>query len=202
MALTSDRKSAIIDKFEVTLKHQDGEGRALAWAGMSETFSEITDPLGNRQIVARETNIAFKIAPDVLLERFVRFQEPRFAEHTQGSINELVSHFTFLKNTSDDFVEKALQSRELHNALEAQKNWFWWKAGRYDVTFSMGAAKPLELEKYIYYFHLTNADIDALKQNFTTLGADLRNIIKSNLPEHEQEPVNWTWRSVTLQKAV
>ncbi len=200
MALTSDRKSAIIESFDATLKHQDGESRSLAWAGMNETFSEITDPLGNRQIVARETSIAFKIAPDVLLEKFVRFQEPRFTEHTQEAINELVSHFTFLKNTSADFVDQALQSKELHKALEAQKNCFWWKAGRYNVSFSMGAAKPLKLEKYSYHFHLTTADIEALKQNFPTLDADLRNVINSNLPAHEPEPVNWTWRSVTLQK--
>ncbi|MFL6259804.1 MAG: hypothetical protein ACJ76Y_08850 [Thermoanaerobaculia bacterium] len=136
----------------------------------------------------------------MLLEKFVRFQEARFTEQTQGAINELASHFTFLKNTSEDFVEKALQSKEFHKALEAQKNCFWWKAGRYEVTFSMGAAKPLKLENASYSFHLTSADIDALKQNFATLDAELRNIINSNLPGHEPEPVNWTWRSVTLQK--
>lgn len=201
MALTSDRKSAIIESFDATLKHQDGESRSLAWAGMSETFSEITDPLGNRQVVARETSVAFKIAPDVLLEKFVRFQEPRFIEQTRGAINELLSHFTFLKNTSEDFVVQVLQSKELHNALEAQRNCFWWKAGRYEVTFSMGAAKPLKLEKYSYYFDLTTADVEALKQDFATLEADFRNVINSNFPEHEPAPVNWTWRSVTLQKA-
>jgi hypothetical protein len=200
MALTSDRKPAIIESFYATLKHQDGESRSLIWAGMSETFSEITDPLGNRQIVARETSIAFKISPDVLLEKFVRFQEPRFNEQTQGVINEFASHFTFLRNTSEKFVEQILRSKELHNVLETQKGCFWWKAGRYDVTFSMGAAKPLTIEKAHYSIRLTNADVDALKHNFATLEAELRNIVNSHLPGYEPEPVNWTWRDVTLEK--
>jgi len=62
MAFSADRKDAIIDGLEVMLKHADGDTRTLRWAGLSETFSEIRDDAGNRQVVSRdESPVALKI---------------------------------------------------------------------------------------------------------------------------------------------
>jgi hypothetical protein len=62
-------------------RHEDGDARVFRWAGLSETFSEIRDNAGNRQVVSREqTPIALKIGTESLVEKFVRFQEPRYQE--------------------------------------------------------------------------------------------------------------------------
>lgn len=96
MAFSADRKDAIIDSFEVILKHEDGEERTLRWSGMNETFSEVTDSMGNRQVISKEQPaIAFKIGTESLLEKFVRFHEPRFYDSMRPLVNELTNHFDF-----------------------------------------------------------------------------------------------------------
>ena len=87
MAFTADRKGAIIDGFELDLRHADGDVRTLRWSGLSETFSEITDAMGNRQIVGRDqTPIALKIWTESLVEKIVRFQEPRYHETVRPAL--------------------------------------------------------------------------------------------------------------------
>src|SRR3989304_9497204 len=50
MAFSADNKDLIIDGFELLIRHSDGASRTLRWSGLSETFSEITDAAGNRQV--------------------------------------------------------------------------------------------------------------------------------------------------------
>jgi hypothetical protein len=81
MAFSTENKDLIVDGFELLLRHSDGDTRTLRWSGLSETFSEITDAAGNRQVVSRDqTPIALKIGTESLIEKFVRFQEPRYHE--------------------------------------------------------------------------------------------------------------------------
>lgn len=43
LAFDCERKGAVIDGFELHVRHSDGDMRIFRWAGLSETFSEIRD---------------------------------------------------------------------------------------------------------------------------------------------------------------
>ena len=98
MAFFVESRDLIIDGIELTLRHEDGETKSFRWAGLGETFSEITDSSGNRQIVGRDQSpIAIKVVTTSLLEKFVRFQEPRYHAADKPSTIKLVTHFNFLR---------------------------------------------------------------------------------------------------------
>ena len=115
MAFSVENKDIIVDGIDIRIRHEDGESRTLRWAGLAETFSEITDAAGNKQVVSREqAPIAIKIGTISLLEKFVRFQEPRYHEADRPLFQALVAHFNYLKQTSpDNYVAEVLKSKEL-----------------------------------------------------------------------------------------
>lgn len=199
MAFSVDRKSAVIDEFDLVLRHADGETRTLRWSGMSETFSEITDQAGNRQTVSRNSGpVALKLGTESLTEKFVRFQEPRYHETIQPALSKLVSQFVFLKKRGGDYVADTLASKEFHELLEARQNSFWWRPGRYTMTVRLSSLKPISVTKAEYSFELTSSYIDQLQENVEKLRTELENTIKSNLPNFQAEPLNWNWVNPTI----
>ena len=203
MAFSADRKDAIIDSFEVILTHEDGEKRKLRWSGMNETFSEVTDSMGNRQQVISKDQpaIALKVGTESLLEKFVRFHEPRFDETIRPVVNELTNHFDFLKKKKADYVSQIIDSKQYNDFSEARKKAFWWKPGKYQVTFKLGSPKKMVLTHDTFSFELTLIDVEKLQKNLGTLDTDLRNILNSNLSDFEPEPINWNWANVDIVKS-
>ena len=201
MAFSAENKDLIVDGFELLLRHSDGDTRTLRWSGLSETFSEITDAAGNRQVVGRDqTPIALKIGTESLLEKFVRFQEPRYHETDRPVMSSLIAHFNFLKRSSPgDYVAQTLSSKELFAVLETRQKSFWWKPGRYQITLQLSSPKKFQLTHSQFHFELTSVDIDRLKQNVATLDSDLGNVISSNLPDFKGQPVNWNWANVDVR---
>jgi len=143
MAFSSDRKDAIIDGFELVLRHENGDERNFRWSGITETFSEIRDNAGNRQVVSRDqTPIALKIGTESLVEKFVRFQEPKYHDTVRPSMLDLIAHVNFLKRSGDpEYVEKLLVSKECFNAIEMSQKSFWWQAGTYAIFLNLSSPK-------------------------------------------------------------
>jgi|CXWL01.1.fsa_nt_gi hypothetical protein len=204
MAFCVEDKDIVIDGMKLVLRHQDGDSRTLRWAGLGETFSEITDAAGNKQIVSRDQSpIAIKIGTQSLLEKFVRFQEPRYHECDRPLMQALVAHFNYLKQTkSDTYVADVLASKELFLLLEARKKSFWWKAGRYDIEVQLTSPQTFYLLSSHFNFELTANDVALLDRNVSTLETDLKNIISSNLPDFQAQPLNWNWANVDVHSPV
>ena len=202
MMLSSENKGLIIDGFELLLRHSDGDVHTLRWSGLLETFSEITDNAGNRQVVSRDqTPIALKIGTESLSEKFIRFQEPRFHETDRPATLDLVAHFNFLKQSSpDEYMEKTLSSKELFSVLENRKKAFWWKLGRYQIEAKLSSTGKFKLTNPTFYFDLTSVDIDRLKQNISTIESELKNIIQSTIQDLKASPINWNWANVDIHK--
>jgi len=202
MMLSTENKGLIIDGFELILRHSDGDAHTLRWSGLLETFSEITDNAGNRQVVSRDqTPIALKIGTESLTEKFIRFQEPRFHETDRPATLELVAHFNFLKQSSpNEYVEQTLSSKELFSVLENRKKAFWWKPGGYEIEAKLSSTVKFKIINPKFYFDLTSIDIERLKQNIPTIDSDLKNIIQSNIQDFKASPINWNWANVDIQK--
>lgn len=204
MAFSCDRKDAIIDGIELDFTHGDGEKRTFRWAGLAETFSEISDEAGNRSVVKRdESPIALKIGTQSLVEKFVRFQEPRFHEtERQPSLN-LLTHFNFLKQSGDgEWIAKVLASKGYHALGELKRKYFWWKPGEYQLLIRLSSPKKIALSHARFAFQLSELDVDHLRQNVQSIETDLSNLINSNLAEPPPRvDVNWNWANVTLRRA-
>lgn len=203
LALTSDRKPAIIEAIELDLRHELGDTRTFRWAGMSETFSEVRDERGNPQqtITRDQTPIALRLGTESLVEKFVRFQQPHYHEADRPLFSKLVAFFNHLRRINDpDYVQKSLASQELHDVVERRRSSFWWKQGRYDVTIRLRSPKPFGLPRSRFQFSMTQADIVKLEQNIDAVRFDLEQAIKSNLPDHKIVPLTWNWAGVEIIK--
>jgi hypothetical protein len=202
MAFSAENKDVIVDGFELILRHEDGETRVFRWQGLTETLSQITDAAGNRQVISREQPpIALKIGTESLLEKFVRFQEPRYHETDRKVMSELIAHFNYLKRTDfNNYVQKVLDSKELDSVFETRNKSFCWRTGRYDVTFRMNSTKKFKLGRSCYCFNLENIDVIRLRENIEAAKSDLKNVIRSNLTHFERENITWYWANVNLRK--
>ena len=202
MAISAENKGLIIDGLDLTLRYEDGEIRELRWAGIAETFSEITDNSGNKQVVSRdESPIALKIGTESLIEKFVRFQESRYHKADRPSIQNLLAHFNYLKQENpDQYVENTLKSKELFSVLEIRQKSFWWKAGRYIIELKLRSPQKFDLSGSKFYFSLSESDIDLMRKNIKAIETELRNIISSNLPDFQNQPLNWNWASVDIHR--
>jgi hypothetical protein len=200
MAFSVENKDLIVDGFELLFRHSDGDTHTLRWAGLKETFSEITDESGNRQVISRDqTPIALKIGTESLIEKFVRFQEPRYHETDRPVILNLIAHFNFLKRSKpEEYVSQTLSSKEFFSVLETREKAFWWKPGHYQIAFRLSSPKKFTLTHSQLNFELTSVDIDRLKENVTTLEIELKDVISSNLPDFKREVIDWNWANVNV----
>jgi hypothetical protein len=204
LAFSAERHGAIIDGLELSVQHEHGECRNLRWEGLAETFSEIRDEAGvMRQRVGRDmAPLAMKLGTTSLIELFVRFQEPRYHERMRSLFDTLLAEFNHWKATDSDFVSKTLKSRELADVIEARKQAFWWKAGRYDVEARVSSPKVIRILRNHWSFSLTGPDVERLRRNIDNLEADLRDTVQTNLPEFKQVPLTWNWANVEVTPVV
>jgi hypothetical protein len=193
LAFSAERQGAIIDGLELVVRHENGDCRQLRWEGLAETFSEVRDEAGvMRQRVGRDSApLAMKLGTTSLIELFVRFQEPRYHERMRSLFDALLAEFNHWKATDPSFVETTLKSRELAEVIEARRQAFWWKAGRYEVEARLSSPKRITVLRNQWSFSLTEPDIERLRRNIENLDADLRDTVKTHLPDFKQVPVTW-----------
>lgn len=201
MAFLVENRDLIIDGLELTVRHEDGESRNFKWAGLGETFSEITDAAGNRQIVSKDQSpIAIKVAAQALLEKFVRFQEPRFHQADSVTTRALVTHFNFLKQKSPEtFVADVLASKEYFSVVEGRQKWFAWKPGKYDLKLQPTSPQKFKLVDPNFSFELTPSDVEHMRKNIEVIETEIRNVISSNLPDYKPQTLQWQWANVAMQ---
>ena len=200
MAFFVEKRDLIIDGIDLVVRHEDGEERMFRWAGLGETFSEITDSAGNKQIISKDqTPIAIKVVTQSLLDKFVRFQEPRFHAADGLTTRALVSHFNFLKQKSpDEFVPQVLESKEYFSVIEKRQKWFWWKPGRYELTLKPTSPQKFKLKGATFAFELQEVDVDLLRRNVPFINTEIKNIIMSNVPNTKPDQFTWQWANVTM----
>ena len=205
LAFVAEHKDLILDDLALDVVHEDGERRALRWAGAKEDLGETRDAAGVKQgqLTKEHPLTALRVATvGPMIERFVLFQEPRYRNETKSLMQNLVEHFNHLKRTSHDYVNETLASRELHSLLEARTQLFWWKPGHYKITFRPAALqKSFSIKQPSYSFELMPDDVDRLRQNLPIMQRDLEDMIRTNLPEFRRELLTWDWVYPELKKS-
>jgi hypothetical protein len=200
LAFTSERRSAILSKLFVEITHEKGETHVFQWASVRETFSEISDPLGNRQTVAKEQNpIAFKIGVEVLSEKFVMFQEEEFYKRLQENLDAVAAQVAYLRTRHENPADEILNSKEQHELIDAHKKALWWKPGRYIVKFGITTTGKASMNPKSFSFHLSSLDIDILANNLPLVERDYENIVRGAWDQGYQfATLAWNWRSIKL----
>lgn len=204
LAMSTERKDTILDSVDVALRHQDGDEHQFAWAGHRETFSEITNNQGYRQVVERDQPaIALKLSTQLLTEKFVLFQEQQFHDQHNPAVGVAISHMVHLRRTNPSTgASEFFASKEYSALTNFYRSALWWRAGRYSVTFSVRSPKKVKLERAAYSFVLSQLDVDNLRGNLPIIDSDYRNRALVGTEGYEASPINWAWPNVTLVKDV
>lgn len=202
LGMTVNRHDIVITGLEATLIHEDGDKHPLVWVGMRENLGEISDPAGNRGAMEKEhPAIAVKLSTTSLVERFVRFQEPKFHAVLYTRMADAGTHMDFLRKSSKTFRQDFLASRQLHDLIQHYRDSFWWKAGRYFLDFDIVSAERGRLETDRLWFRLTPLDVDGLKANLEQVPAEIENLVNADNPDYQKKPIDWQWRSLALTHA-
>ncbi len=203
MVFTCEKKDAVIDGLDLLIRHENGDTRSFRWNGLSETFSEISDNAGNKQVISRnQTPIAIKIGTESIVEKFIRFQEPQYWQRNRPLTHKLITQFNYLKNLdSTSYINETLKSRELHETCEERKQSFWWQPGKHKIQVKLSSPHKINVKKCTWEFSLTTTDVDQLKANIPNLKIDLENIIKSNDSSFKEIPIAWNWANVDINNS-
>lgn len=202
LAMSTDRKDTILDSIDVTLRHEQGDAHRFTWVSHRETFSEITDNQGNRQLVERDQPaIALKLSTQLLTEKFVLFQEPTFHDRHNPAVGNASAHLNHLRRAdARNGANAFFDSKEFAALLDFYRSALWWRAGKYVATFAVRSPKAVKLERAAYSFSLTQLDVDGLRGNLALISDDYHNRVLGGTEGYQAAAINWSWPNVTLVK--
>ena len=201
LALSVNKKPTIIDTLEAIIDHEEGDSHHLTWTGMQETIGEISSFGGPRQFIQKDQPaIALKLTPDLLIERFVRFQDLTFQESHRILLNSVTAHLNYLKEKESDYRDKILESREVSDMVQLFKQKFWWKKGKYTFRFQISSSNNANLRNVKFAFDMAQSDVDSLRKNLDFVKTDFENAIKSDIQGYQFKPVPWNWSNIFVRK--
>jgi hypothetical protein len=202
LTISAARKAAIIDYMGASIQHiEDGSIYKFEWEGMQETLSQIKNQSGIVQSVEKDYSpIALFLNRLGVIERFFRFQVSSFHFKTEELARSVRDHKEYLKKTKPDYHTELLNSRQVHELLDHYNQYFFWKTGRYMVTFSIKSLSKATLTKSSYVFDLKPYDVDDLKKNLPLIQIESSNLIKSDIEGFKPEVVNWNWVTTPLKR--
>lgn len=195
MAVSIEKKDAILEHIGVKLTHENGDSHDLVWMGMAETFSQIRDSAGTQQIVEKEHQaIAVRLSMYLLTERFVRFQDPSFHEAVRDGTNSLLEHIGFLR-ANNRYVE-VMASRQVHDLVQQMRGQNWWQPGKYIAEFHIRSPHRAELRDRKFAFTLSQGEIDRIRANLDLMQDDLEDVLRQDEQGYTQHKVDWQWVNV------
>lgn len=201
MAITAERKPAIVDSFSLKLTHKDGGTHLFHWAGMTEDVNQIVDSTGTRQRIEKEqTAIAFHVGVESMLEKFVRFQDRSFGEATQPVVDAISEQVHFAMKKEAFSVDEFKNSKEYDDLKRTWERKFPWKAGQYTGEFEISSPTKVSLSQTRISFVLTDTDIEILKRNIEVNGDYTMALVKSIQDGTEPPQFQWSWRYPRIQK--
>ncbi len=208
LALTVQRKDIILKKIGVKLSHQDGSKHNFGWARISETLSEIRNPLDPTPIMSVEKSlppIIVKISTGNFVQVFIQFQDLHFGSELAKASSGFQKHFHFIREkktklTKED-IDDAIDCKEFEEIMDFQKSSFRWKKGRYELMFNIQSPNRYKMTKTKFVFNLTQHDADALRTNLDHIRTNYRQTLLTNVEGYKYETIPWVWRNPVCSEA-
>lgn len=199
MSLLSEKKPLLLENLTLEIKHSDGDTHILQWIGITEVHSEISDQNGNKQYITKDLPpIALKLSQDLLNEKLIKFQEPKFHKQDQALQNEVNSHLSFLINKNpDNYIQAIIESSQKHNLINFRENYFWWKKGTYSVFLKAESSESFNYNNNEITFTLSQTDIDIMKYNFNNNKQYVDDLLGQN---GNPETIRWNWLYPKIEK--
>lgn len=192
IAITSERKDALVDGIRAVVTHERGDRRQFSWALATENQTELRSDAGaSLQMSRTQTVLALKASTQALAERFISLndsaEQPAFLaiqneaknvygeQRTKGGVD----WSTFLLEPAAEAVR-----REFARA-------FHWQEGGYrlEIIFSMvGGGDHTER----FEFNLAREDVEQVRANLDRWGEGLSAAIGGG------GWLNWNWSYPTL----
>jgi len=202
LSLTTQRKDIMINKIGVKLTHQDGSKHNFVWTRISETLSEIRNPLGPTPIMSVEKSlppIVVKLSTGNIVQAFIQFQDLHFGSALAKASSGFQKHFHFIREkktklTKED-IDAAIDCKEFEELMDFHKSSFCWKEGRYEVMFNIQSPSRYTMTRTKFVFKLTQHDADALRTNLDHIRTDYRQTLLTNVEGYKYETIPWVWRN-------
>lgn len=203
LSINVDRKDTLVDFIGVKLTHEDGSAYFFEWAGMSEFFSEVKNNKGESNIVQRDiVPISIKLSTLSIVERFFRFQETSFIEENKAILDDLMEYNTLLKKSHHpNYLDEFFGSNKFGEYMNFYQKRFWWKTGKYIVSFLPRSPQRVKVIYETFEFQLAQSQIDALQNNLNEIKNPFENVIKGSAPGYIPHPDMFAWQNVSLKKA-
>lgn len=202
LSINVDRKDTFVDFIGVKLVHEDGSTHFLEWAGMTEFFSEVKNDKGESQTIQRDVvPISIKLSTLSMIERHFRFLDASFTDANKIKLDELTEHQMHMKKNDPNYHDAFLKSKNFDDYLKFFREKFWWKAGKYTVSFVVRSPAKMKLLRNSFEFRLTQDNVDALKNNLDEIKIPIENYIKKGVPGFVELPMpTFAWMNPALKK--
>jgi hypothetical protein len=205
-ALLSEKKDAILNKFSVKLRHENGASYTFDWDGLSEDLSEIQNPLGPIMSIKKTSlPLVVKVLHTGVAQVFVRFQHRQFKANSKNLFASALDEYNLLKtsgklSTAED-IEALVSNKEFNDVIKLFNSEFIWSAGKYTVTFEFKSPNKFKYKKSEYIFKLGQDDIDNLRKNIANAKLDIIEAAKRDIISgYKRKDIMWEWRLPELEK--
>ncbi len=206
LALLSERKDIVVNKFTANIKHENGASHTFEWKGISEDISQIQNYAGLSMSVKKTSlPLVIKLTNVSVSQLFVQFQSATFNKNLLKKAKPYIEQFNFQitygQVTKSDDIDELTESKEFVDIIGFFKSNFNWQAGKYEVVFDLQSPNKFKYEKEKYVFTLNQQDIDDLMKNIDNAKTELRDgMMLRIMPKYEVKPINWVWKNPELQK--
>jgi hypothetical protein len=194
LAISAERRDALVEKITLLATHEHGERRNLVWRFLNENQQQIRDPQGNISSQFKNNPaVALKVSTLALSERIVGFHDPDFEELERATSNRLIAQFRHLAAQVDNAaaLEQLLQSMDFRQAQRDVENFMYWKAGRWEFILSAQLAGVKTPHKQRFAVTFTESDITALRRNLELLVPYIKATLSSD--PGDQKLITWNW---------
>lgn len=194
LAISAERRDALIEKMTLRVTHEHGEQHFLDWRFLNEVQQQIRDPQGNVSSQFKNTPaVALKVSTLSLTERIVGFRDPKFEELDRVTTGPLSAQFRHDETQMDNgaALERLLQCMEFKHAQRAFEDFMYWRAGKWEFLFfaQLAGVKKPHTQRFVVAF--SDDDITTLRRNFDLLVPYVRAISSTN--EEDRKLITWNW---------
>ncbi len=194
LAISAERRDALVEKITLFATHEHGERRQLVWRFLNENQQQIRDPQG--KISSQFKNnpaVALKVSTLALAERTVGFHDPEFEEFERTTSSSLVAQFRHLETQVGNAaaLRQLLQSVEFGRAQREFERFMYWRDGRWSFLLSAQLAGVKSAHEESFEVTLTDDDIVVLRRNLEQLVPYTRATLSSDA--QDQKLISWNW---------
>ena len=194
LAISSDRRDALVEKITLQVTHHQGEKRQLAWRMLSENQQHIRDAQGNISSQYKNTPaVALKISTLALTEKTVGFRDPDFENAQRVTQTRIVEQFRHLETRVGNAaaLDQLLGSIEFAQVQREFENYMYWRPGKYEFSFAAQLAGVKNPHVQRFEVEFAETDTANLRRNLELLTRYVRATLSTTV--EERILIDWNW---------